>query len=221
MAGLTRILRLGSYGADVEAVARMLHRYLNTGQLPQFHAQAPNVKRTFGVGKRTLAKKAAKHAGLPAYGVVGPALFAAMLKAGLLDAKEQSLFAEYQESKRPKLVEPVQGFGSLHKSLWPLYSVGRSLGLTDLGTYNPASKLPKSGKPSDHAVRPAYAFDLGFAPATGYQHPVGRRFFDLARDDPAVKYVILGDKIWSPDDGLRDYTSGGHESHVHTSGRRS
>lgn len=123
----------------------------------------------------------------------------------------------------PPLVEPKQGFDSLHKSLWGTYSLGIQMGLEpDLGTYNAASFLP-SGTPSDHAVNPAYAFDLGFEPDIGWQHPVARSFFYAVMGKMEVEYVILGDRIWSRPraaEGIRTYMSGGHLNHVHVSGNR-
>lgn len=119
----------------------------------------------------------------------------------------------------PILIEPVQGWNSLHKSLWELFSIGRGMDLSDLGTYNPSSTLP-SGAPSDHAVWPAYAFDLGVDPDTGYANPVGRAFFNIAMHRPEVEYVILGDKICSRSRGLHAYSGGGHQNHVHVSGNR-
>lgn len=118
-------------------------------------------------------------------------------------------------------VEPLQGWASLHPSLHYLFSTGRTMGLSDLGTYNPASNLP-SGAPSDHSVYPAYAFDLGVDPDTGYANPVGRAFFQLCVGHPAVEYVILGDKIASRNYGwaLRTYSYGGHGNHAHVSGVR-
>ncbi len=117
------------------------------------------------------------------------------------------------------LVEPNQGFNSLHPSLWEAYSLGRRMGLSDLGTYNPNSRLP-SGTPSDHAVYPAMAFDLGFSPATGYEHPVARSFFEAMIGRSECEYDICGTKIWSRSRGLHGYSYGGHESHVHVSGNR-
>ncbi len=117
------------------------------------------------------------------------------------------------------LVEPVQGFNSLHKSLWEGYSLGRRMGLSDLGTYNPNSNLP-SGSPSDHAVFPAYAFDLGIEPDTGFSNAVGRSLFEALVGRPEVEYVILGDRIWSRSRGLHGYSGGGHSNHLHASGLR-
>lgn len=221
MAGLTRTLKLTvppMTGLDVEAWTRGAHRYLKTGQLLAFMDQRDMVRRTFGIGKRTLAKQCAAKAGLPQYGVVGPALYRAMRDAGAFDELSRQLFARHA-LLNPTLIEPLQGFDSLHKSLWQIYSIGRAMGLTDLGTYNPASTLPGGG-PSDHSVYPAYAIDFGIDPDTGYQHPIGRAFFDLCTIRPEVEYVILGDKIWSRDRGLRAYTAGQHMNHVHVSGNR-
>jgi hypothetical protein len=120
------------------------------------------------------------------------------------------------------LIEPVQGFPSLHRSLHEAYSVGRRMGLSDLGTHNPASTLP-SGAPSDHAVFPALAFDLGIEPDTGWENATARGFFMSMMGRAEVEYVILGDRIWSrprSSEGIRRYTGGGHENHVHVSGNR-
>lgn len=208
-------------GTDVDAHGRALHRYLRDGQILRYERQPAIVRRTFGVGKRTLAKKAAIQAGLPAYGIVGPRLYAALRDAGAYDAYADALIAAANESLAPKPPPPPPGPRSLHPSLWPLWRLARELGLSDLGTYNPTSRLP-SGAPSDHAVYPALAFDSGFTPASGYQHPQGRRLFDAAAARPdIVEYAIVGDRIWTRQGGLGPYGYGGHEGHVHVSGRRS
>jgi hypothetical protein len=98
--------------------------------------------------------------------------------------------------------------------------VGRHrFGLTDLGTYNPASRLP-SGAPSDHAVHPAMAFDLGITPATGWANLKARAYVLWAAHQGEVEYVILGDRIYFGATSWRRYTAGGHLNHVHVSGRR-
>jgi hypothetical protein len=216
---LTRTLKRGCVGADVEGWTRGAHRFLHTGQLKAYSEQKEIVRRTFGQAKIQLAKRCARELELPMFGVVGPALYKGMEEAGAFDAKSEALFDAYEESLRPKLVEPRQGFDSLHPSLWQAFSLGRGrYGLSDLGTYNPASRLP-SGRPSDHAVYPAFAFDLGIEPDTGWNNLKGKLFFLQVRFDPAVEYVILGDKIWSRG-SLHAYYSGGHMNHVHVSGRR-
>jgi peptidoglycan hydrolase-like protein with peptidoglycan-binding domain len=124
----------------------------------------------------------------------------------------------------PELVEPYQGFGSLHRSLWEAYSLGRHMGLRDglglaSGTYNPNSKLP-SGARSDHAYLPSYAFDLDIGPDTGWQNDTARAFFYAMVGRPEVNYVILGDRIWSrayANQGVRLYGGGGHMNHIHVS----
>jgi len=202
-------------GKDVRAVRRACLKFRGepASKLPTSGQEA------FGLGMRALVKRAQDEAVIDQSGVVGPFLMAALARAQAFDAYGLKLLDDYAASIKPKLVEPVQGFKSLHRSLWPLYSVGRSLGLSDLGTYNPASRLP-SGAPSDHAVYPAYAFDLGVDPDVGYADQEGRKLFDLARADAAVEYVILGDKIWSQARGLHGYTGGSHDNHVHVSGRK-
>ncbi len=115
------------------------------------------------------------------------------------------------------LVKPRQGFTSLRKDGWEAYSLGRRLGLSDLGTYNPAATLPGGGK-SDHAYHPARAFDLGLTKAGTRER--ARWFFRQMIERPEAEYVIFEDKIWSRERGLHAYTAGGHETHVHVSLRR-
>jgi hypothetical protein len=112
------------------------------------------------------------------------------------------------------LVKPKQGFDSLRQDGWAAYTLGRRLGLSDLGTYNPASTLPGGGK-SDHAYNPARAFDLGLTKAGTRAR--ARWFFRRMIDRPEVEYVIFEKLIWSRDKGLHAYTSGGHDTHVHVS----
>lgn len=122
---------------------------------------------------------------------------------------------------RTEYVEPKQGFASLSRELWELFSIGRQdpYSFSDLGTYNPASRLP-SGAPSDHALLPAKAFDLGIRPTTGWDNQLARQYFWEAVGRPEVHYVILGNRIWSKEKGVHSYTGGGHENHVHVSGNR-
>jgi hypothetical protein len=115
------------------------------------------------------------------------------------------------------LLKPKQGFDSLAKELWELYTLARRLGLSDLGTYNPASTLPGGGK-SDHTLGPpAFAFDAGLTKVGTRRR--ARFLFDSAISRPEVHYVIFEDKIWSTERGLHAYTAGGHETHVHVSGK--
>lgn len=215
---LPRTVKMGSVGVDVEAHAAAMHRFTHSGQLAAFRRQPTRVRQTFGVGKRTLAKKSAVEAGLPQFGVVGPALYAAMWEAEAYDVTARRQLAEYRESQKPKLVEPDQGFESLHESLHEAYSIGRRMGLTDLGTFNPASRLP-SGARSDHAVFPAMAYDLGIDPDTGWNNIKARTYVQRIAGRPEIEYVILGSKIWTSR-GWGAYYAGGHYNHVHVSGHR-
>jgi hypothetical protein len=101
MPELTRMLKLGTVGADVDGWARAAHRYLQDGLLDEHEKQRPIVRRTFGPGKRTLAKQCAKKAGLPEYGVVGVALDKAMRNGGAYDQISDSLFTQYAASVEP------------------------------------------------------------------------------------------------------------------------
>lgn len=223
---LARTLAVGSRGKDVDAAKRAVYRGLDKldgGRRLKAHMRQPlAVRRTFGPFFRRDVNRLRARMGLAQSGRVDQPLWAAIAKAGYPDALAVSLLNEYRDERKPPkqpLVEPHQGFGSLHESLWEAYSIGRRMGLTDLGTYNPDSRLPGGGK-SDHAFLPAFAFDLGFAPATGYEHPVARRFFRQMINRPEVNYVIVGNKIWSRELGEHPYTQGGHEAHVHVSGVR-
>ena len=100
--------------------------------------------------------------------------------------------------------------------LQPLMTVALDNGFTNLGTHNPSSRLPGGGV-SDHAKWPPEAFDIGGF-SGGYRNKKARQMFEWLIRQPGVKYVILGDKIWSRDRGLHAYTAGGHDTHIHVSG---
>ncbi len=203
------VLKFGSRGAAVTAAKMAINAW---------NAKGWNTTAVYGplFGPRVKDFQRAHH--LTADGVIGPATWKALIPhlspAALLLLKP----------KQPPLVKPRQGFDSLVEDLWRPYTQGRNAGLSDLGTYNPASKLP-SGKPSDHATsrldgrigEPACAFDLGFTPVT---KNAARAFFTSMTLNPAVEYVIMENRIWSRDLGLHAYTHGGHETHVHVSGHR-
>lgn len=218
---LTRVLKTGCVGKDVEGATRAMLRYLDDDAgWKAFVAALPIVRRTWGPGKTRLAKRCAAKAGLPQYGVMGPGLERALRDAGAFDLKANQLLDQYADSVQPKLVAPLQGFDSLTRSLWQAYTLGRNAGLTDLGTHNPASTLPGGG-PSDHSVYPAYAFDLGFSPQTGWANLQARAVALKLAGRPEVEYVILGDRIWTDDGrGWHAYTAGNHANHIHCSGHR-
>ena len=125
--------------------------------------------------------------------------------------------------KHKKLVEPRQGWSSLHSSLHLAYSLGRVRGFTDLGTY--------VNKPGDHGWddkrRMAMAFDLGredrfLFKGWGYLKARKLALMYVKYHKPLnIEYVILGRRIWSRS---RPYwhplTTGdtSHDFHVHVSG---
>ncbi len=135
------------------------------------------------------------------------------------DGKAHDLYRQCKTPAPPpiiKLIEPNQGWNSLVKYFWDEYSLARTKHkMSDLGTYNPASRLP-SGRPSDHARYPARAMDLGFSP---YPNKLAYEFFKDMIGEPEVEYVIYGNQIWSRSSGLHHYGYGGHYNHVHVSGR--
>jgi len=110
MIPLPRTLRVKlppQVGKDVEAHGRAMHRYLDDGQLRAFVNQPTSVRRTFGIGKRTLAKQSAAKAGLPQYGMVGPELYEAMRKDKAYDAVADKLLLDYMKPPTPSLVYPI------------------------------------------------------------------------------------------------------------------
>ena len=129
------------------------------------------------------------------------------------------LFRRYRK-KHGKLVEPRQGFDSLHKSLHLAYSMGRVRGFTDLGTY--------VDKPGDHGVGPpCYAFDLGRKDRflfKGWDYLKARRLALLyvkEHEALGINYVILGQRIWSRSKPYwHPLTTGdtSHSFHLHVSG---
>lgn len=203
-------LKQGDVGKAVEAAKRAVAAYFKDSK-PRLPAS-----RVFGPFFTTKVKLFQWLNDIPQTGVVGPRTWEALDK--WLGPEARALLAP----DKPKLIEPKQGFSSLHKSLWAAYSYGRSKGLFDLGTYNKASRLP-SGAPSDHSVWPAFAFDLGFDPDTGWDHAIARAVANYYVDHHVelnIEYVILGTKIWSRSRGWHSYTGGGHMNHIHVSGVR-
>ena len=225
-------LRPGDRGLDVHARKRAIARALGGGRLARLEgrrqgetpAQAKRRRETFQRSYVGDVKLAQRLAGIPMSGVMGPELDEWLLEHGHFDALALELDRRYAEEwKREhetRLIEPRQGWTSLHPSLWTVYSVGRGrFGLTDLGTYNPASRLPGGGL-SDHAVFPAMAIDFGIDPDTGWNHLMGRAFVLWAVGRPEVEYAILGDRIYFGRFSWHRYTAGGHMNHVHVSGNR-
>ena len=134
-----------------------------------------------------------------------------------------------------KLIEPRQGFDSLHSSLWLAYSMGIARKFTDLGTY-----VDKAGDHGwDDRRRMSLAFDLGRKDRffnRGWNYLNARRLVLLYvkhHKALSINYVILGMRIWSrswakakkgpkawsPDRGWHEYTGDtSHMFHIHVSG---
>lgn len=195
------VLRLGSRGPAVKAAKMGINRW---------NAKRGNTSPFYGVFFLPLVKAFKRDLRVgDTTGVIGPATWRALLP--FIPPAGKKLLV-------PKPVAPPP-VSSLHPSLWAAYDDAITTpGLFTLGTYNPASRLP-SGRISDHAVYPAYAFDIGFDPDTGWNHPVARAFAERTAKRPEVEYVILGDRI-HVEGSWKAYTAGGHLNHVHVSGRR-
>ncbi len=133
------------------------------------------------------------------------------------------LLRRYRRRHGP-LVEPIQGFSSLHESLHLAYSMGRVRGFTDLGTYV-NKPLDHGGKPSARRP-PAWAFDLGRKDRflfKGWGYLKARRLAKLYVANYKalnINYVILGKRIWSRSNGWQPYadSTGSHSFHLHISG---
>lgn len=134
----------------------------------------------------------------------------------------QQLYAAYIK-KHKRLVEPRQGWGSLHRSMHLAYSIGRKRGFTDLGTY--------VDKPLDHGWddvhRMARAFDLGRRLPVFWRTKWGQRSAWaycnlLVKEHQAlgIDYVIFRDKIWSRRHPYWRYygPDKSHFWHIHVSG---
>lgn len=216
------IAKLGTRGKDVEALTRASFRYYEDwAGLALFERRGTARRESYETWDRARVKAIQKLEGLPQTGVIGPYTFGVLLDH--MDSRSRALYLEYARSVKPKpapLVEPNQGWSSLNRILWPAYSEGRRRGFFDLGTYNPRSRLP-SGRPSDHAVLPAMAFDLGVSPATGWNNAKARAYAWWTSGRPEVEYTILGDRIWRGRSRVWGaYYNGGHLNHVHVSGWR-
>jgi hypothetical protein len=124
--------------------------------------------------------------------------------------------------KHGNLVQPRQGWGSLHSSLHLAYSMARVRKFTDLGTY--------VNKPLDHGwrddIRMARAFDLGREDKRFWQRQYGQlmtwRYVRLLVKNHValgIDYVIYRDKIWSRNRGWHRYgPDRSHFWHIHVSG---
>jgi hypothetical protein len=216
----TRVISLGDFGSDCEGVGRALIREGSAGvTLSAFNDQTTERRRTWNAQKRDWLKKYERKLGEPfsVDGVYGRGVHETLEPH--FDAMAAKMMADWRPPP-PPLIEPKQGFDSLHESLWRIYSTGRSMELFDLGTWNPRSTLP-SGAKSDHAVYPAFAFDLGFDPDIGWEHDIARAFFHICLKTSSVEYVILGNRIGYRRTGtIGSYGSGDHYNHIHVSGNR-
>lgn len=213
-----RLIKEEMTGPDCEAVGRALIRAKCYRMPIKVYNRMPKKwKQT--MGKRRMdalmkfkAKKALKNKNKRVYDS-----YAHRRLLRYFDGKSHDLYRQCKTPAPPPvvvLIKPNQGWSSLVKYLWDEYSRGRKLGLSDLGTYNGASRLPGGGL-SDHAYYPAKAFDLGF---TGYPNRPAYEFFKDMIGEPEVKYVIYGNLIWSRSRGLHKYYYGGHYNHIHVSG---
>lgn len=135
------------------------------------------------------------------------------------------LLARYRK-RHGSLVQPVQGFNSLHPSLHLAYSLGRVRGFTDLGTYV-AKPLDHGGYPNPPPHPPAWAFDLGRRDHflyKGWDYLKARRLARLYwREHEAlnIEYVLLGHKAISRERPEWHYFTdpdGSHAFHIHVSG---
>jgi hypothetical protein len=139
-ATLTRILKPGDYGADVQGVRRGVRRYLGVGP-----PTAPTAtQRAFNASMTALVKAAQADAGLPQSGWVGPRLMEELRAADAFDTLAVSLLEQYAD-EHERDVPP----------LGPIVSGGTSVLLHDL-THRTAG-FPRPGHDTYYP-----AFDDGF-----------------------------------------------------------
>lgn len=124
MPELARMLKLGTIGTDVDGWARAAHRYLNTGKLDTYETQKPIVRRTFGPGKRTLAKQCAKKAGLPQYGVVGETLEQVMRDADAFDQLADARINQHNAAQVDQELETARRLVAYCRTFTGSYQLG-------------------------------------------------------------------------------------------------
>jgi len=218
MTKLPRTLKLACYGSDVDGVKRTVYRFIGGSKLSLHVVHPDQVRRMFGPFFRIDVNVARGKLGLAKTGVVDQNMWYLLEKKNAPDAKALALI-QYYAVDNPSPSIPT-GPSSLDRSLWPLFKMAQEREFTNSGIYNPDSRLP-SGRPSDHALWPALAFDAGFTPQVGMANQKAKDFFDLVSGRPEVEYVICGGKIWSRSQGLHNYIeSYSHAGHIHVSGRR-
>jgi hypothetical protein len=159
MSGLIRTLKLGCVGDDVDGWARAAHRYLEDGLLDDYEMQRPIVRRTFGIGKRTLAKKCARKAGLPQYGIVGETLEEAMRAAGAFDATADARIDRYNAAQVDEGLELARKLLDYCRRFDGGYKLGGGHG-RPLATVTPDQDLDCSSSTS----RALYEFGLYLGP---------------------------------------------------------
>lgn len=147
MSNLTRQLKLGTVGDDVDGWARAAHRYLEDGQLDEYEKQRQIVRRTFGVGKRTLAKQCAKKAGLPQYGVVGETLEQEMRDANAFDELADARVARHNRSQVDQELEDARRLLAYCRTFTGGYRLGGGHG-RPLATLDPDMDLDCSSSTS-------------------------------------------------------------------------
>ena len=227
MARFTRPLALGDTGADVEGVNRA---YVRAGfllaRVPApirvFNALPAKARRRFNKSSVNAANKLKKAEGWKPTNRHDFENHLVLESSGAFDARAEALLKGWKPEP-PKLVEPNQGWDSLHRSLWEAYSEARRRGFTDLGTY--------ANKPGDHGYRPSWAFDVGHESRfnfLGWGYLKARRLAKWYAKNYVrlnIRYVILGNRIWHRNTGRwgpfsnyeRDKS---HDFHIHVSGQR-
>lgn len=93
---LTRTLRVGSTGKDVEAAKRTTYRYLANGKLKTLATKPDKVRRTFGPLFAIDVVKARRKAGFDNRPIFGPAFFDYLVDKGAPDALAIDLLNQYR-----------------------------------------------------------------------------------------------------------------------------
>ena len=229
---LTRTLKLGMVGADVEACKRAVYRYVHAGaSWNTFVRSAPIVRRTFGVFFREAVKVAQLRLGLKADGQIGPATEKALRKAGGFDLLADSLLEQYAAAHVATIGPVVRGEPSIlshdctHATdgipLYPAFDTAFRQGASIIAPEGLTVTRPSSSRPGQAFYATGQSgmrYWFGHLDRThaagvkfGKGASVGRVAPNHVGGGPHCHVGVNVEKLWGPGRELvhhRDYTHG-------------
>jgi hypothetical protein len=215
-------------GLDIDAHARAMHRFLDDGQLDEYMDQPVRVRQTWGDGKVMLAKKCAKKAHLPEYGMMGPDLYAYLRAHKAYDAFADAQLKEYSRPKYPGLVY-IHDKGWESHCGWSLHETG---GISDNWAFDfmahPGTPVlaPEHGTISriaghdpstglHGAVRDVFGWSVYLKVMTGFYYMTHFGHLSVKEGDKVVVGEILGRVGDWPHDRGRSHTHAGFTNALH------